>query len=215
MRSARADGFSFTDITCPVAVAIEVGGGLGLSRASGLPDDLFVHDGQITKRPIRAMTLSALAPRAGERLWDIGAGSGSISVEWCLAAPGAFAVAVETRNDRVANIRANAAGFGLSHQLSVVEATAPDDMGALPVPDAVFIGGGVSAVLLESLWRMIPVGTRLVANAVTLESEALFANWQADKGGELLKMELSAAAPLGRMRAWDRARPVIQWSVVR
>ena len=215
IRAAPAEGFCLTNIAHPVAVAIEAAGGLGVSRASGLPDDLFAHDGQITKRPIRALTLSALAPRAGERLWDIGAGSGSISVEWCLAAPQACAVAVERRADRAANIRANAAAFGLSRQLSVTEAAAPGGLAALPAPDAVFLGGGASGALLDQLWVSMPAGTRLVANAVTLESEALFAAWQADKGGELIRMEMSCATPLGRMRGWDRARPVTQWSIVR
>ncbi|MDH5454046.1 MAG: precorrin-6Y C5,15-methyltransferase (decarboxylating) subunit CbiT, partial [Paracoccaceae bacterium] len=159
--------------------------------------------------------VSALAPRSGERLWDLGAGSGSISVEWCLAASGATAVAVETRADRAANIRTNAAAFGLAHRLSVIEASVPDGLEAMPAPDAVFVGGGVSSHLLERVWEVIPAGTRLVANAVTLESEALLVSWQADKGGDLLRMELSSSAPLGRMRGWDRARPVVQWSVLR
>ena len=215
IRTARADEFTMVDIEHPVAVGIAVAGNKGLPRASGLSDDVFAHDGQITKRPIRAMTVSALAPRSGERLWDLGAGSGSISVEWCLAASGATAVAVETRADRAANIRTNAAAFGLAHRLSVIEASVPDGLEAMPVPDAVFVGGGVSSHLLERVWEVIPAGTRLVANAVTLESEALLVSWQADKGGDLLRMELSSSAPLGRMRGWDRARPVVQWSVLR
>src|SRR5690606_38291598 len=112
----------------------------GLSRASGLPDDSFAHDGQITKRPVRALTLSALAPRPGELLWDIGAGSGSVSVEWGLA--GGQAVAIESRADRAVNIRLNADAFGLAHRLRVVEGKAPAALQDLPPPDAVFIGGG-------------------------------------------------------------------------
>lgn len=215
LRDANAEGFDLTDITAPVAVAIETAGAAGLPRASGLPDDLFTHDGQITKRPVRALTLSALAPRSGQLLWDIGAGSGSISVEWSLSAPGTRALAVEPRPDRAANIRANAAKFGLDHRIEMIEGPAPGALSGLPAPDAVFLGGGASDELLTTLWETLPQGTRLVANAVTLETEALLTRWQAAQGGNLLRVELAEAAPLGRMRGWDRARPVVQWSVTR
>jgi precorrin-6B C5,15-methyltransferase / cobalt-precorrin-6B C5,C15-methyltransferase len=202
------------DITAPVAVAIEPAGP-ALPRAAGLPDNLFANDGQITKRPVRALTLSALAPRPGETLWDIGTGSGSISIEWLLSAPATRAFGLEADTTRAARARANADTFGLAHRYTVTEAKAPDGLGLLPRPDAVFIGGGASEALLVTLWPLLPPGTRLVANAVTLESEALFTQWSATKGGTLLRIELAEAQPLGRKRGWQPMRPVVQWSVTR
>lgn len=215
IRHARAESFDLTDIAAPVAIAITAAGGPGLPRASGLADDLFAHDGQITKRPVRALTLSALAPRPSELLWDIGGGSGSISVEWALAAPGARAITIEPRADRAATIRANAESFGLSHRIEVIEGAAPEALAGLPAPDCVFVGGGGSQVLLDTLWATLRPGTRLVANAVTLETEALLTQWHGQQGGSLIRVELSEAAPLGRMRGWTRTRPVTQWSVSR
>jgi precorrin-6B C5,15-methyltransferase / cobalt-precorrin-6B C5,C15-methyltransferase len=213
LRTTQAAGFNFAEVTAPVAVAISAAGAAGLPRTPGLPDDAFVHDGQITKRPMRALTLSALAPRPGEILWDIGAGSGSISVEWCLAGGRAFAI--ETRSDRAANIRTNAAAFGVANVLTVVEGTAPAALVKLPAPNAVFLGGGNEQSLFDALWAMIPAGTRLVANAVTLETEALLLAEQNKHGGELMRIELAQAAPLGSMRGWVPSRPLVQWSVVR
>ena len=213
IRTSQANSFGLTDVAAPVAVAITAAGAAGLPRASGLPDDAFVHDGQITKRPVRALTLSALAPRAGEILWDIGAGSGSIAVEWCLAGGRAFAI--ETRADRAANIRSNAAAFGVAHALTVVEGSAPAALAKLPAPNAVFVGGGNDQSLFDALWSMILPGARLVANAVTLETEALLLSEQNKHGGELLRIELAQAAPLGSMRGWVPSRPLVQWSVVR
>ena len=215
MRTTAAQGFKLTDITAPVAVAIDTAGAKGLPRTSGLPDELFASDGQITKRPIRALTLSALAPRPGETLWDIGAGSGSISIEWLLAAPATRAIALEPRADRCANIRHNAEAFGLAHRIEIVEGNAPDALGNLPRPDAVFLGGGASEAVLQFLWEHLAPGIRIVATAVTLETEALLTDWHARVGGALMRVELADAAPLGRMRGWVRARPIIQWSVTR
>ena len=215
IRETTAAGVDIGDIAHPVVLAIEADGAAGLPRASGLPDDLFTHDGQITKRPVRALTLSALAPRPGTHLWDLGAGSGSISVEFCLAAPGATASAIEARADRAATIRDNAARFGLEHRITVTEGRTPDALTGLPAPDVVFIGGGASEALLQALWDRIPQGARLVVNAVTLETEALLMAWHGAKGGHLLRVELAEAAPLGAMRGWNCARPVIQWSVTR
>ncbi|MBH5366730.1 precorrin-6y C5,15-methyltransferase (decarboxylating) subunit CbiE [Bradyrhizobium glycinis] len=196
-----------------IAVALEAERGQGLPRSSGLPDDLFVHDGQITKRPVRALALSALTPRAGERLWDIGAGSGSISVEWALC--GGMAIAVEAREDRAANIRKNAAAFGLAHRITVVTGRAPEALAGLEAPDAVFIGGGLDEVLFDAIWTQLSPGARLVAHSVTLETEALLGELHQRHGGELMRAEISYAAPLGRYRSWEAARPVVQWSVVR
>lgn len=214
-RVTSSAGYDLGDVAHPVAVAIEVEGGKGLPRASGLPDELFASDGVMTKRPIRALTLSALAPRAGEVLWDLGAGSGSIAVEWCLAAPATRAHAVEKRLDRATNICTNAARFGLSHRLHIIEAGWSDGLSDLPPPDAVFIGGGADQAGLETVWAAIPPGTRLVMNAVTLDSEALAYDWHHRHGGELIRVDIARAAPLGRMRGWEPARPVVQWSVVR
>jgi precorrin-6B C5,15-methyltransferase / cobalt-precorrin-6B C5,C15-methyltransferase len=184
-----------------------------LPHSSGIADSLFVHDGQITKRPMRALALSALAPRPGERLWDIGAGSGSISIEWILR--GGLAIAVEARRDRAANIRKNAEAFGLTHRLTIVEGTAPAILAGLESPEAVFIGGGLDTAMFDGLWPLIAKGTRLVAHAVTIETEALLSELHARHGGELMRIEIAYAAPLGRYRSWEPARPIVQWSVVK
>ena len=210
-----AEAFVSTDISVPVAVAIEAVGAPGLPRASGLPDACFAHDGQITKRPIRALTLSALAPRPGETLWDIGSGSGSIAIEFLLAAPGSTAHAVESDPTRAARAQENAESLGLGHRYLVTRTRAPDGLQTLPPPDVVFIGGGASEALFAALWPLIPDGGRLVANAVTLETEALLAQWQATTGGGLLRIELAEVTALGARRGWQPMRPVVQWSVVK
>jgi len=211
IRDTSAEGFDLTDITAPVAVAVQLPAGVGLPRASGLPDDSFAHDGQITKRPIRAVTLSTLAPRPGAFLWDIGAGSGSISVEWCLT--GGRAIAFEQHASRVANITRNIEDFGLSHLMQVIEGNSADHLEEQPLPDAVFIGGGVNSALLEKLYALLPPKTQLVVNGVTLETEALLLQAHSDKGGSLMRFEVSEAKPLGPMRGWTPARPIVQWSV--
>lgn len=196
-----------------VAVALEARGAKGLPRSSGLADDLFAHDGQITKRPMRALALSALAPRPGEHLWDIGAGSGSISVEWSLCR--GTAVAIEARADRTENIRRNAETFGLAHRITVIEGTAPDALAGLAAPDAVFIGGGLDVTLFDAVWSRIASGARLVAHSVTLETETLLIDLHRRLGGELMRVDIAHAAPLGRYRSWEAVRPVVQWSTVR
>ena len=212
MRQTTAAGFYFSDVVAPVAVAVEVAGEAGLPRSAGLSDASFAHDGQITKSPVRALTMAALAPRPGLHLWDIGAGSGSVSVEWCLA--GGHATAIEHHAARVANIRSNVDSFGLGKSLTVIEGLAPAALAGLAPPDAIFVGGGFNATLFEVLKTLTPPACRLVVNAVTLETEALLAALHATHGGELLRIELAHAAPLGRMRGWVPARPVVQWSVV-
>jgi precorrin-6Y C5,15-methyltransferase (decarboxylating) len=209
----RADFFAEDVSGNPVAVAVQAWGTQGIPRSSGLSDDLFVHDGQITKRPVRALALSVLAPRAGERLWDIGAGSGSISIEWALC--GGTATAIEVREDRAANIRSNAAAFGLAHRITVIAGSAPEALAALEAPDAVFIGGGLDIAMFDAVWSRLTPGTRLVAHSVTLETEALLGELHQRHGGELTRVEIAHAAPLGRYRSWEAARPVVQWSAVR
>lgn len=207
-------GADWPDVTAPVAVAID-GADLptkaGLSRASGLPDALFVHDGQITKRPVRALTLSALGPRPGERLWDIGGGSGSISVEWCLS--GGRSICIEAREDRTANIRANADAFGVAHRMEVRTGAALPMLTHLPAPDAVFVGGGGDAALHAALWPLLPRGARVVANGVTIDTEMVLADCHTRYGGTLSRFDISEAAALGRFRDWQAARPVVQWRV--
>ncbi len=212
IRETVAKAFDLEDVAAPVAVAVELPDDVGHTQASGLPDEMFASDGQITKRPVRALTLSALAPRAGELLWDIGAGSGSVSVEWCLA--GGRALAFEQHAARVANIARNIEDFGLGHRMEVRQGDAAVSIPDAPLPDAVFIGGGGSQELLDQLYAVLPAGTRLVANGVTLETEALLALAQKERGGALLRIELAQAAPLGGMRGWQPSRPVVQWSVV-
>lgn len=198
----------------PVAVAIDCVG-QGLPRASGLPDTLFAHDGQITKRPVRALTLSALAPRGGEVLWDLGTGSGSVSIEFLLAAPGSTAHAVEVDPTRGARAEENAAAFGLAHRWTLYLGSAPEVLSGLPTPDVVFVGGGASAALVKALWALLPAGARLVMNAVTLETEALLYAWHGEKGGDLMRIDVAEAGALGSKRGWELSRPVVQWSVVR
>ncbi|WJT00690.1 precorrin-6y C5,15-methyltransferase (decarboxylating) subunit CbiE [Novosphingobium humi] len=212
IRCVSAEAMAFGDITHPVAVGIVPGAGPALPVIAGLPDDLFASDGQITKRPIRALTLSALALRAGETLWDIGAGSGSIGIEWLLAHPANGALAIEADPVRAERARANAARLGVD-RLEVIEGRAPEIWPDAPPPDAVFIGGGLSEDLLLALWSRLPVGTRLVANAVTLESESLLTRWHGRKGGALLRVELADAAPIGARHGWKARYPVVQWSV--
>jgi len=208
---ARAVSGAFSH---PVVVAVEVvGEGAALPCASGIEDAFFDSDGVMTKRPVRALTLSALAPKPGERLWDIGGGSGSIGIEWLLSHPTTEALAIEPRADRIALIRANAAALGVD-RLQVVEGRAPEALAGLDAPDVVFVGGGLVAELLDWLFSHLPGGTRLVANAVTLESEAQLIAAHAARGGDLLRIELAQAAPLGPRRGWKAAYPVVQWSVV-
>lgn len=215
IRHARADGFAL-DCSAPVAVAIDgadLPRGFGLGASPGRPEDVFAHDGQITRSPVRALTLAALAPRPGDMLWDIGGGSGSVSVEWVLA--GGRATTIEPRADRLANIAANIDAFGLAGRMVAVAGAAPLALAGLPPPDAVFVGGGADAALMAHLWDLLPSGSRLVANAVTLETESLLADCHARHGGRLLRIDLAEAAPLGRMRGWSAARPVVQWAVTR
>lgn len=215
IRAVQAVGYALADVAHPVAVALEVAGaGRALPCVPGRAEAFFDHDGQITKAPIRAMTLAALAPAAGDRLWDIGLGSGAVSIEWLLAHPRCSAIGFEADPARAARAAQNAAALGVD-RLEVVQARAPKGLAGQPLPDAVFIGGGLSEALLHQLWKILPQGVRVVANAVTLESEATLAAWQARAGGSLLRIDLAQAEALGSKRGWRAAYPVVQWQGVR
>ena len=196
---------------CAVDVVASEGARI-LSLTGGLDDNLFEHDGQITKREVRAITLSTLAPRRGELLWDVGAGSGSISIEWMLSDPSTRAIAIEASAERAVRIRRNAASFGVP-DLAVVEGVAPDALSGLPQPDAVFIGGGGSdAGVIEAAIAGLRAGGRLVANAVTTEMEAILLAEQARRGGSLIRIDIARTASIGSMTGWRPAMPVTQWS---
>ncbi|MER5931142.1 precorrin-6y C5,15-methyltransferase (decarboxylating) subunit CbiE [Streptomyces sp. NPDC002054] len=192
-------------------------GALRLGATPGLPDSAYEHDGQLTKRHVRAATLAALAPAPGELLWDVGGGSGSIGIEWMRTHPSCRAIAVERSPERAARIVRNAAALGVpAPGLRVVTGAAPEALAQLPAPDAVFIGGGLTAPgLLDTVWAALPVGGRLVVNTVTLESEALLGRWYGRHGGELVKLAVSHAVAVGGFTGWRQAMPVTQWSVTR
>lgn len=183
--------------------------------ASGLEDDLFEHDNQITKREIRAITLSSLAPLQGQLLWDIGAGSGSISIEWMLRHPSNRAVAIEPRTDRAARITRNALALGVP-ELKLIEGSAPAALQGLPIPDAIFIGGGgTDPSVIDAAWQALPEGGRLVANAVTIETQADLMRRHVAIGGTLSKIEVSRADTVGPFHGWRASMPVIQWVIVK
>lgn len=182
-------------------------------RAGTLPDDAFAHDGQITKQSIRAVTLAALGPRPGELLWDVGAGSGSIAIEWCRSAPGCRAVAFERDTQRRDRIAVNARAFGV--RVDVCGA-APENLMVAPDPAAIFIGGGITQPgLLDACLDRLPSGGRLVVNAVTVESEAVVAQYYSRLGGELRRYQHYQGGAIGGFTGWRPALPVTQWTVVK
>jgi precorrin-6Y C5,15-methyltransferase (decarboxylating) len=185
-----------------------------LPRVPGLADALFRSDGTMTKREVRAATLAKLMPMRGALLWDVGCGSGSVAIEWMRAARSARAIGIEPRADRRAMAAENALALG-APRLDLREGEAPAALGGLPPPDAAFIGGGLSeAVVDAALAALKPLG-RLVANAVTLESEAVLTAVHARLGGELVRLSVQHAEPVGRFRGWRAAMPVTQWSMVK
>jgi precorrin-6Y C5,15-methyltransferase (decarboxylating) len=213
IRGGTAADYAFGTVDALNTVAIEVKAEADariLARAPGLPDHLFEHDGQITKRDIRAVTLSSLSPRRGESLWDIGAGSGSVAIEWMLADPAMRAVAIERHADRAARIRRNGAAFGVP-DLEIIEGSVPSALTGLATPDAVFIGGGCDTAVLDAATRALRSGGRLVVNAVTLETEALLLARHAAFGGELIRIAISRAEPVGGKTGWRPTMPVTQW----
>jgi precorrin-6Y C5,15-methyltransferase (decarboxylating) len=214
VRTTLAQAFQFENINPLNVLAIDI---LADENARivpltpGLPDDWFDHDGQITKREIRALTLSALAPRRGELLWDIGAGSGSVSIEWMLSDPSLSAIAIEADPVRSARIADNAALMGVPG-LTIRVGRAPQVLEKLEQPDAIFIGGGgTEDGVVDAAIAALRPGGRLVANAVTLEMEALLALLHQQMGGSLTRIQIARAEPLGTMSGWRPAMPVTQW----
>ncbi|TXN26904.1 precorrin-6y C5,15-methyltransferase (decarboxylating) subunit CbiE [Methylobacterium sp. WL19] len=210
----RADAFSLTGIDPLNTLAVEVVADADarvVSLSPGLDDTWFENDGQLTKADIRAVTLAALRPRAGQRLWDIGAGAGSISIEWMLRHPSLRSLAIEANPARAARIARNAARLGVP-DLRVVEGEAPAALEGLERPDAIFIGGGVArpGVLDRALDALKP-GGRLVANVVTLEGEAVLLGAFARLGGQLKRLSVAHADPVGHLHGWRAAMPVTQW----
>jgi precorrin-6B C5,15-methyltransferase / cobalt-precorrin-6B C5,C15-methyltransferase len=214
IRTITAADFNFDAVEALNVVAIEANGAPGariITRSAGLADNLFEHDGQITKREVRAVTLSSLAPRRGELLWDIGAGAGSVAIEWLLSDPTYMrAIAIEERTDRVARIRRNAAVLGVPY-LQIVEGTAPVALTELAAPDAVFVGGGADASVLDAASRALRPSGRLAVNAVTLETEALLLARHTALGGELTRITIARAQPIGEKIGWRSAMPITQW----
>lgn len=185
----------------------------GWGETSGLPDDAFSHDGQLTKREVRAVTMALLAPQPGRLLWDVGAGNGSVSIEWMRAHRTCTAVAVESDPERAGRIAANAAALGVPG-IQVVQGRAPAALADLPAPDTIFIGGGITAAF-DACWAALPAGGRLVANTVTLQGEAVLAAAHVQHGGELTRISVARAAPIGGFTGWRPAMPVTIWSVVK
>jgi precorrin-6B C5,15-methyltransferase / cobalt-precorrin-6B C5,C15-methyltransferase len=214
LRRMRAADFDLAEIDPLNTVAIEIAAGR-LARvvtlASGLDDSWFDSDGQLTKAEIRAITLAALAPRAGQLLWDIGAGSGSVGIEWCLRHRRNRCIAIEQHPERAARIRGNAEVLGVD-ALDVVIGRAPEALAALAVPDTVFIGGGASnPAVFETAWATLKPGGILVINAVALETEALLLDLLARHRGALRRIAITHAEPLGRLHGWRAALPITQW----
>ncbi|WP_306205052.1 precorrin-6y C5,15-methyltransferase (decarboxylating) subunit CbiE [Actinoplanes sp. RD1] len=214
--SGPAQSLDLSAVDPLTVIAVECGpGGRAFPRVPGLPDDSYDSDGQLTKREVRAVTLAILGPQPGELLWDIGAGSGSIAIEWMRTHPACRAVAVESDPVRAARIAGNARALGVP-KIKVVEGRAPAALTGLPAPDVIFIGGGVTRDgVLDTAWAALPAGGRLVANAVTLESEAVLAAWYARLGGDLTRVAVSRGAPVGGFTGWKPMMPVTIWSVTK
>jgi precorrin-6B C5,15-methyltransferase / cobalt-precorrin-6B C5,C15-methyltransferase len=198
------------NVICVVCAGV----GRDASLAPGLPDEVFDHDGQLTKRDLRASALARLMPRPGELLWDVGAGAGSIAIEWLRADPRCRAIAIEHNLDRVKRIRGNAESLGVP-SLEVLHAEAPTALTSLARPDAVFVGGGVVAETLEQSWAALRPEGRLVVHAVTHETEMIIADCWRRYGGELTRHSVEHLEPIGRYHGWRPARPVVQWSAIK
>lgn len=214
-RETTAAAFAEAAIDPLNTVAVEIVAGPDakiIPRAPGLPDATFENDGQITRREVRAVTLSSLAPSRGELLWDVGAGSGSVAIEWLLCDPRNRAVAVEARADRAARIRRNAEALG-TPELAVVEGRAPEALDGLDAPDAAFVGGGFDEDVFARVLAALKPGGRLVVNAVTIETQGALMALHGEHGGRLIQLAIAEAEPVGRFRALKPAMPILQWTL--
>jgi precorrin-6Y C5,15-methyltransferase (decarboxylating) len=213
-----AASWTTTELADLNTIAVECiadAGVVSLPRLAGLPDDAYHHDGQLTKREVRAITLSALAPTPGQLLWDVGAGCGSIGIEWMRSHPRCRAIAIEQNSTRLQYIADNAAALGTPY-LQIVAGKAPAALKDLPQPDAIFVGGGATTEgLFEVCWEALRPGGRFVANAVTVESEQKLLQWHNQVGGELIRVAVQRAAPIGGFLGWKPMVPVTQWVVVK
>jgi precorrin-6Y C5,15-methyltransferase (decarboxylating) len=216
IRHATASNFDIEEIQPLNTIAIEMVAELEaiiIHLAPGLDDDFFEHDGQLTKREVRAVTLSSLQPLQGQLLWDIGLGAGSVAIEWLLRHPSLRAIGIEARSDRAGRAARNAAGLGVP-ELEIVQGRAPDALAGLTRPDAVFIGGGMmDDGVFDAAWSALKPGGRLVANAVSLETEARLAGYFQHFGGDLVRLQVARADGVGAMSGWRPAMPVTQWRV--
>lgn len=216
--TASQSGALFTDIADLNTIAVECVadvGITGLSRLAGLTDNAYHHDGQLTKREVRAVTLAALAPKPGELLWDVGAGCGSISIEWMRSHLSCRAIAIEQSALRLKYISDNAASLGTPY-IDIIPGKAPDALQNLSTPNVIFIGGGVTCEgVLETCWQALPKNGRLVANVVTIEGEQKLFEWYQRVGGELSRIAIQRAEPIGKFMGWKAMAPVTQWSVIK
>jgi len=216
--SGRAQDWSLAEAAALNLVAIEVlseTGEAGLPLTPGLPDSAYRHDGQLTKRDVRAVTLARLAPRPGELLWDVGAGCGSIGIEWARSHPRCRVLAIEVDANRQAHILHNRDQLG-APALQLVAGQAPEALAGLATPDAIFIGGGLTAPgVLDACWTALRPGGRLVANAVTLQTEAALVAFRERHGGDLTRLQVAQAQPLGAFDTWRAALPITLLDVVK
>lgn len=207
--SAEVDALNVIGVHCQADADAAL-----LPAVPGLPDEAYESDGQLTKREVRAVTLSRLAPVPGQLLWDIGGGAGSIAIEWSRHHPTCRAIAIERDPDRAKRLERNVSALGGS--VDVVLGAAPAALDGLESPDAIFIGGGATATgMFDICWNALRPGGRLVVNSVTLETETLIAQWYAEHGGDLVRLEVQRAAPVGTMTAWRPAMPVTIWTVTK
>ncbi|MBB4304697.1 precorrin-6Y C5,15-methyltransferase (decarboxylating) [Rhodobium orientis] len=218
IRSTTAWDFAFDDVGALNLTALEIVAGpdaVILPRTAGLPDGLFENDGQMTKREVRAVTLSTLAPHSGELLWDIGAGSGSIAIEWLLADPANRAIGIERDEVRAARAARNAVDLGVP-DLDIREGSAPEAFAGLEAPDAVFIGGGITSEgVLDGAYSALKRGGRIVANSITVESEAVLIDAVQRYGGTLARLSVERLDAIGGMHGFRPAMTVTQWSAVK
>lgn len=214
-RAASLEAARCGDLNLIAVICVADAGAVAFSTAAGLPDSAFETDGQLTKREVRAATLARLAPLPRQLLWDVGAGSGSIAIEWMRSHISCSAIAFEERPDRAERIRENARRLGVPG-LQVMEGAAPSIFGDLKPPDAMFIGGGLSdEAMFSACWARLPSSGRLVANAVTIATESVLLSLHKVYGGELVRISIERAEPIGGTLGWRPLRPVTQWSVVK